>query len=295
MQQAARHIFGGWREAIEAAGIDYDSVVLRCGYSDEVLLDRLRALAEAHPSWTLSDVGRLRAARGRPSGATWVRRWGSIEAAAQEAGLAGWPVRERTPMMTKIEVIRTLRMMARRKEPLNYAAVSRGSNNSLIAGALVHFPSWDRAIAAADLPPQRRMRAPWTREEAILAVKRRHRAGLRLALSDFLRDESGLGEALPRLFGSHAAAMKAAGVPYVRLHQVWTNERVLAEIREAARARPRLTQDAVSSALLDAAQRRFGTWSAACRKAGVTGGVGRSTKPRPSRRKPGRARRGSRE
>lgn len=151
---AANRVFGGWRAAVEAAGIDYEQVLLRRDYSDAELLDWLRQLSLSNPSMTLYDLDRL----GEHTVAC-RRRWGALEHAAMAAGLSGWPVRVHHEAMGHEEIASELRRLARAGESLNFAAVRRNpERRRLVDGALKRYPSWDAAVAAAGLPSQRKIR-----------------------------------------------------------------------------------------------------------------------------------------
>lgn len=144
---AANRIFGSWRDAIEAAGIDYATVALSRTYADEELLAWLRRLASSRPRMTLWDLDQ----HGEHA-VVCRRRWGSYERAAAAAGIAGWPIRERAPALSRAKVIRALRSRHAAKLPLNIRGVrkSRGGH-SLVNSALHRFATWDDALAAAGL------------------------------------------------------------------------------------------------------------------------------------------------
>lgn len=154
LTSAANRLFGSWRDAIEAAGLDYDEIRLVGRYSDEHLLAWLRTLARAHPEMRLHELEQ----RGEHVVAC-RRRWGSLEAAADAAGLDGWPVRVRRDLLSRTEVIRAIRRRARSGEALNFTAVRSERGTQLADSALKVFASWDDAVAAAGLPPQRSMRS----------------------------------------------------------------------------------------------------------------------------------------
>jgi len=88
---AATNSFRTWREAIEAAGLDYDELKLRPhAYSDAQLLEILRAIHRAHPTLTLSQLYLL-----PPHGNTLRQRFGDLRRAARKIGIRGWPRRGR--------------------------------------------------------------------------------------------------------------------------------------------------------------------------------------------------------
>jgi hypothetical protein len=142
---AAGRIFGSWRKAITAAGIDYDSILLLHQYSDAELLTWLRELARKHPHMTLYDLEKY----GKHA-VVCRRRWGSFEAAATAAKLSGWPLRTRTPAMSRVAALRTLRKWHRERIPLQVSALRKvEGGNHLINSLLHHFQDWNSAIKAA--------------------------------------------------------------------------------------------------------------------------------------------------
>lgn len=149
---AAGRIFGSWRDAIEAAGLDYDAIVLARRYGDDELLDWLRHLARTRPRMTLFDLDK----HGEHAVAC-RRRWGSYEAAATAAGIVGWPIRKRHRAMSRAEVVRALQARRTSRQPLHIRAVRRSDGgHALILSVLRHFKSWDDALTAARLPVRER-------------------------------------------------------------------------------------------------------------------------------------------
>ena len=82
------------------------------------------------------------------------------------------------------------------------------------------------------------------------------------------REEPALYDAAKKLFGGYvAAAREVDGAPWATVD--WTPELVVAELRRVARDLPRVTARAVPSRLANAAERYFGTFTAARRAAGL--------------------------
>lgn len=147
---AARRIFGSWGAAVEAAGIDYNSVLLLRSYTDDELIAWLRELARRKPHMTLFDLD-------KHGGHAVVcrRRWGSLEAAAKAARIVGWPIRIRRRAMTRAQVVRTLRELHRSKQPTTMSGVREAADGHyLINSAAHHFPTWSEALRAAGLPAE---------------------------------------------------------------------------------------------------------------------------------------------
>ncbi len=267
LKSAAKRHFGGWRGAIDAAGLAWERVALKVVRTDEELQKWLRRLARAHPRMTVSEVANAKHAQ------TCERRWGTIENAARAAGLEGWPHRATHELMTEGEVLVALRRMSRGGTPLHLAYVQHkmGSEGKrLVRSVNRHFASWDDAIAAAGLKSQRRQRAPWSRAEAIDFLRARHARGLSLAVRDVLADEPSFQTVAQRIFGGYAAAVNAAGLTYRPLRVVRrTRESILDELRRSARDRKELRRRDVPARLVSAIEKRWPSWAAACTDAGV--------------------------
>ena len=145
LTSAAGRIFGSWRKAVTVAGIDYDSVLLLRRYTDSELLVWLRDLAQTRPNMSLFDLDK----HGEHTVAC-RRRWGSLESAAEAAGLTGWPARIRSPAMSRTAVLRLLRKWDKEDVPLRFTAVRRlVGGHHVITSAAHHFKSWNAAVDAA--------------------------------------------------------------------------------------------------------------------------------------------------
>src|ERR1041385_296779 len=145
---AARRIFGSWRSATEAAGFDYNSVLLLRHYGDDELLAWLRKLARRKPHMTLCQLdkhgGHTVACR---------RRWGSLERAARAAGLSAWPVRTRRAAASRDSVIQLLRKRSSAGQTLELSGVrAMPGGHYIINSVFHHFTTWNSAIKAAGLP-----------------------------------------------------------------------------------------------------------------------------------------------
>ena len=89
LQQAGQRHFGTWREAIVAAGLDYDAIKLTRSYTEGELLQLVRRLAREQPAMTLAELRRHRIS------STLRDRFGSLVNAARQAGVENWPHRPR--------------------------------------------------------------------------------------------------------------------------------------------------------------------------------------------------------
>lgn len=144
LRDAATYYFGGWREAIEKAGLDYDQIRLkRAAYSRHEILNTLRALAQTRPQMTLTGLHRHRLKSG-------IERWfSSVDEALRAAKLDGWPRRvRRQPMLTSSETRARIRARHARGLPMFRTAVIRDDPQLERAGAR-NFGGWLAALRAA--------------------------------------------------------------------------------------------------------------------------------------------------
>ena len=117
---------------------------------------------------------------------------------------------------TRIRSSSELRQRYRDHEPLNSGSIQR-DQPSLHAAAVRHFASYDQALIAAKLDPQKvRERRSWKKEDVIRGLKSTHRAGRPLSDSAVRREHPALYGAAVRLFGSFTVARSAAGIQWKR-------------------------------------------------------------------------------
>jgi hypothetical protein len=156
LMSAGLRYFGAWRDAIEASGIDYDSVLLLRTVTDAELLEWLRILARTKPHMTLYDLDK----HGEHA-VVCRRRWGSFEAAAKAAGLAEWPVRIRQRAMSRPAVLRALRAWNSEKRSLRLREAQDLPGGHYLANSVFHhFRTWNEGLIAAGLPTQKQRRLP---------------------------------------------------------------------------------------------------------------------------------------
>lgn len=256
---AAIDYFGSYRAAVEAAGFDYDQIRLRRPpYTDEELLADLRALARRRPAATLTDVHR------DPRSKSWWLRFGSIEAAARAAGIRSWPKRLIRRVMSAREVVAAIRARQTAGLLVFRESVAR-EDYHLLHSALRHFGSWKRALDAAgvadDSPSSR-----WNRRAVLAALRDRQKRGLRMDPSSVLRDDPPLYHAVRRHLGTYLAVASKFGAR--SRVETWSRERVIEALRRAAAAN-RTRRRELSSGLVCACMRYFGSLFAAREAAGI--------------------------
>lgn len=191
---AAMRYFGGWSNALQAAGFRPAKVAK---WSRELVVERLVA-------WHRAKEFRLHVVD--PALARYVARYfGSVEKARESLGLE--PSRHRWSPNRVIEAIQDGYVAGKR------LAVHGFGNRSLAAAARRRFGSWLSAVAAAGLsaeacgPGKRR----WTAEEVLEAIRERARQGL--SMTNVWRDDRRLYEQAKTRFHGWRSAMCAAGLP----------------------------------------------------------------------------------
>jgi hypothetical protein len=214
-------LFGAWRAAIEAAGLDYDEVLLttsgRKYPTHESVLRAIRARRRA--GLPLNAVGVCHREEPDQRLYSWAGRYfGSWTAALTAAGLDPAGTKSCWRKYSSAEsVLREIRRRHRCGAPLNAKAVRAGQHADcpLHYAAQLEFGAWAAALTAAELPHAQSRRKYPDRNSVIKALRSRKRAGLPVSGSAVCRGESrdsGLVYAGRKEFGNWVKAREAAGV-----------------------------------------------------------------------------------
>ena len=140
----------------------------------------------------------------------------------------------------------------------------------LAAAAKRHFGSWSKAVAAAGLTDVYRPPRP-TRSWTKASVLEAIRAWDQQGrpLTDVSKQDQGLYCSAKQLFGSWRAALRAAG--FESAHRDWNKRAIVNEIRDRRQRGQSLSSGlSANTNLAAAAARHFGTWRNALSAAGVT-------------------------
>jgi hypothetical protein len=209
---AAAYHFGSYRKAVEKAGIDYASVVRRPCWDRTVIIGLLKTAKRNGEDLHWSAVTKRRDELGRAAfAALQPRLFGSWDRALTAAGLDADEI-ARYRRWTKDSIVYELRGRSREHEPLNSGALQSG-DPGLHAACVRHFGSYDDALRAARLDPQKvRQRKRWQKADVIKALRAVRRAGSHISDSSMRREHPALYGAAVRLFGSFPAARSAAGM-----------------------------------------------------------------------------------
>jgi hypothetical protein len=157
--------FGSWRDAVTAAGVDYDEVTLARRWTDDELLEALRALRRKSPQ--LTRTGLLRDRIGDAA----KKRFGGLDRALARARIRNWPRRVRQDVPNKREVLAALRARHRKGESVVGNAVNR-DDPALARAVLTYFPSVFDAVEAAGIPSFGGRRR-WSHAEVLDGLRKR--------------------------------------------------------------------------------------------------------------------------
>jgi hypothetical protein len=225
--------FGRWHAALKAAGVDPHA------HKPDWSPDAIRAAFTefANRNGRAPGVPDLEApSSGLPSHKTIRRRFGSIEAARQAAGLRD-PYLSRWNRETIIEAIRAAHRAGGR--PPNRAEWRHGNaEHPSVPIVVKQFGSWTQALLAADVVPSR---LRWERETIIEALQRFvAEQGRPPTAADWSRrDPEGRwpsARTVSDRFGSWRAASEAAGLG---VREDWSRDRILAVLRHFGRVHQR--------------------------------------------------------
>jgi len=205
---AAAYHFGSYRKALEKAGINYADISRRPRWTKQRIIVLIKQAKRAGHDLHWGAVTRRRDELSCAAFACLQQRlFGKWDRALHAAGLDADEIAcYRT--WDRNTVVFEIRSRAQDGEPLSSGALQK-DDPGLHAAALRYFGSYDKALLAARLNPNHhRQRRRWTKAQVIQAIKRT--AKKQISDSDFRRLHASLYTAAMRIFGSLAAAKKAA-------------------------------------------------------------------------------------
>ncbi len=196
---AAQARFGGWLEALRAAGVDPESVALMRNWSKDRILKSLRALGGPK---RLTEVME----RDSGLGAAALKEFGTWEAAMKAAGYdySSRPPPRKWPRDTIISEIR-------RRKRLGLSLLDKDvlmEEGGLLKAGRREFGTWRAAVLAAGVPYPGRNR--WPEERILEEIRSRRRRNLPVNAHAINHAAPGLYDAGKRIFGNWPAALRAA-------------------------------------------------------------------------------------
>lgn len=217
----SRKYFGSWRAAIEAAGFNYDEILLVKHWSKERVIEEIRQLYEKGEDLRPSAIARL--CQTLPMAAK--KFFGGWREAVIAAGIDydSYIVKRRTGQLEQVkqQIIDEIKRLYQEGRIDELSGAWR-YHLSLFRKARHRFGSWRKAIEAAGLNYQEIVqRQKWTPEKIIAEIRRLYAEGKNLSVTAMQRTYPNLVAIAqsPRYFGSWRAAVEAAGLDYELIKQ----------------------------------------------------------------------------
>lgn len=138
----ARNLFGSWRVAIEASGLDYSEKATRVWTRDRIL----REIGDLHRAGQKLNSGVIGKTRSGLYNAS-IREFGSWKDAIDRAGL-DWDSISKVESWSKERILAEIRRLADQGMPLNYK-FAYYQHTRLLKAAEKHMGSWKAALEAA--------------------------------------------------------------------------------------------------------------------------------------------------
>jgi hypothetical protein len=211
------------------------------------------------------------------------RAFGSWRNALQAAGIAPAEILT-SQRWSPAKILVMIRHFARRDRPLTAKEMEQRYHN-VVTAARRHFGSWNKAVVAAGVDPDKLQRVvPWTPQRILESILTRALRNESLAIRE-VRPRS-LTAAGHRFFGGWSEALVAAGLdpalvsgvghgrkptPTVSSKRQWDRDRVLAALRERLEANKPMNSAALAredASLYTAMRRHLGSWREGLRAIG---------------------------
>jgi len=247
LYNAARRQFGSWKNAIEAAGLDYDKIledakrkrIEKKKWSKNKIVEKIQELHKRGED--LSHVNMKATNSALVSAAFSKNYFGSWENAIQSAGLDYNKIRKEE-RWGKEKVLDKILRLHQAEENLN-AKYIRDNYSSLHWAAGKYFGSWGNAVTEAGLDYETiNLYSKWSKQKIIDEI-------LKLYESSEKLNHAHVNEIYPALtaaalsknrFGSWRKAVEAAGLDYdeiresvgIKKTEEWSKEKIVDEILE---------------------------------------------------------------
>ncbi len=269
---AGRRLFGSWDRALGAAGLDPSRIRLKPvarHWTRETILAAIGRESRAHRD--LSVTGIVTRDGGLYLAA--LTRFGTWPRALRIAGLDPARIqRKASPTAwTRERVLSKIRARKRKGLPLNHAA-AHDAYSDLPASGSRFFGSWDRALEAAGVDPDRvRARWIWTRDSLIRWIRAQFAAHRDLSMTGVDKTRRSALDAGRRFFGTWRAALRGARLDpdlICRTREWPTRESILDGIRNLPVILRTQAARRASGGLFHVALDRFHSWPGAVRAAG---------------------------
>lgn len=229
--------FGGWPQAVTAAGLDYSMLRKqnqrtwsKIAIVEEVANRHSRALSIRGGDVCLEDRGLYLAARRFFGRGGW-----SIARI-----LAGFDPIDRKPnqIWNEKSICEEILRLHENHVLLNTCSLQKSEYSYILGSARNVFGSWAEAIRASGLDYRkiRKLRTFgwWTKPRIILCIRNLEKRGIRLSHKSMQKSHGSLVAAALVHFGSWSEAVEAAGISYQRHCLVWSSKAYVRRTMKAA-------------------------------------------------------------
>jgi len=227
--------FGGWPQAVTAAGLNYDELRLRklrtwtkAAIAEEIVRRFNEGLSIRGADVSLQDHGLYQAARRHFGEQGWAkaRTLAGFEPIDPDSRII-W-----TPESVREEILR----LYENGIPLNTGTLCKTEYGYILPAACKVFGSWAKAVRAAGLDYSKIRKGPqkgwWTKPRIIMCVQNLEKRGVRLSSKSIQNTHNRLFGAAMRQFGSWSQAVEAAGISYRTHCRIWSTKAWLRRMTE---------------------------------------------------------------
>jgi len=278
-----KYNFGSWKNAIEAAGLDYDEInkyAKRKHWTKTGIIEEIKKLYNDGENLQYmkikSKYQALCVAAAREFG-----NWGN---AVNAAGINYDDYRAQRKPWTKEKIVNRILELYKKGEDLSHSNIQKKYNYLLMAASKPRlFNGWRYAVEAAGInyDDYYKKKPPgyWTKSRIIETIKEWYEMGKDLSISQINQTHSSFSTTASNMFGSWKNAIEAAGLDYDEINRYsdresWTTEKILNTIIELYNSGEDLTsaynfkfRPTLYYAVYD--DPNLGSWSKAIAKAGL--------------------------
>ncbi|MDP2677054.1 MAG: hypothetical protein Q8O83_05240 [bacterium] len=232
---AAKRYFGSWKNAIEAAGFDYQKThrILTRSWDKKKIIQVIR---ERHrDNLPLNGFAVYHQDRGLYVA---TKRYFGKGGWRKALRLAGFDWRDFSPNRKwfKGDIISEIKMLHGYSIPLYENYLRRHGYGKMISGARKLFGSWEKAIESAGFSfDEVRCGERWSKKKVVERIRKLAGEGRRLNHKSIRMQFSRLMHAAIRYYGSWSQAVYAAGIDYKTHCVIWSSKAYLRSLKKEDR------------------------------------------------------------
>jgi len=284
LYSAGCRLFGAWRNALTAAGLQYKEVMhkpqpsIRKKWNRASIIEEIRGLNQLGAPLNSNHLQK----NNRLLYQAVVRHFGGLAQVVAAAGLDYSRIRKRNPMRSWTKNAVVAEIIRRNEEGLSIRrGIVYSHDPGLYSAARRFFGTngWAKARSLAGFDPNEpRPDQIWDEKTVVAEILKLYADGVPLNVGALQGTSySYILGAARTVFGSWAKAVRASGLSYARIRKKrygwWTKPRVVMCIRNLEKRGVRLSLQSIRTthvALMSAALAEFGSWAEAVEAAGIS-------------------------